>query len=223
MNDRDPGDVDDILYRPFVDELPVDGAAVSTLGDPLGTETLWASDARAARVDGMLIDLGEGPTWLAASSRTPVLEGDLAAIDGGRWPVAHGLLRSMGVRGIFAFPLHVGALSLGAVDLFTVRPTRLSAGCVARGTALADSAARVILGRAVADLDAVDPAPADGPHSRREVHQATGMVAAQMRVSVTDARLVIAAHAYASGEPVLGIASEIVARRLSFEPSNDPT
>jgi hypothetical protein len=223
MTDRDPVDVDDILYRPFVDQLPVDGAAVSTLGPPLGTETLWASDVLAARIDEILLDLGEGPTWLAAALLLPVLEGDLASVDGRRWPVAHERLQSAGIGGIFAFPLHVGTLAIGAVDLYTLRPATLSPGSVARGSALAASAARVILSRAVAELDATDAMPEDGPYSRREVHQATGMVAAQMRVSVADALLVIKGHAYAAGEPVMHIAGEILARRLSFEPQNDPT
>jgi hypothetical protein len=36
---------------PFVRLFPVSGASVSTLGDVLGSETLSASDDRAARLD----------------------------------------------------------------------------------------------------------------------------------------------------------------------------
>ncbi|HYJ51365.1 MAG TPA: ANTAR domain-containing protein [Microbacterium sp.] len=48
------------------------------------------------------------------------------------------------------------------------------------------------------------------------MHQATGMVIAQMRIPADDALLVIRAHAFASDRSVAQIASDIVERRMDF-------
>jgi hypothetical protein len=56
-------------------------------------------------------------------------------------------------------------------------------------------------------------------HSRRVVHQATGMVLAQLRLPADDARLVIHGHAFATGRPVIEVAKDIVERRLRFAQS----
>jgi hypothetical protein len=115
LSSRKTGSQD--LCQPFLAVLPVNGAAVSTLGDPLGSSTVCASDARAARLDEIQIDLGEGPCWDALSSGSPVFEPFLQTAAGDRWPVASSALRETGLEAVFAFPLAYGRLGLGAVDL----------------------------------------------------------------------------------------------------------
>jgi AmiR/NasT family two-component response regulator len=53
-------------------------------------------------------------------------------------------------------------------------------------------------------------------HSRRLVHQATGMVLAQLRLPADDARLVIQGHAFATNRSMMDVADDIVNRRLTF-------
>jgi hypothetical protein len=52
--------------------------------------------------------------------------------------------------------------------------------------------------------------------SRSVVHQATGMVAVQLRVEPEDALAILRAHAFAHGATVGEIANQIVHRRLGF-------
>ncbi|WP_144713115.1 hypothetical protein [Curtobacterium pusillum] len=59
--------------------LPVDGVAISTLGAPFGSETVSASNAFAARLDEVQLDLGEGPIWQALRFRTVELQPELGA------------------------------------------------------------------------------------------------------------------------------------------------
>jgi hypothetical protein len=66
------------MCPPFLSTLPVTGVGISTLGNPLGSGTVCASDARAERIDEIQFDLGEGPCWQALSTRRPVLESDLS-------------------------------------------------------------------------------------------------------------------------------------------------
>ena len=43
-----------------------------------------------------------------------------------RWPVYTPAAADLGVRAVFAFPLQVGAARLGVLEIFRVRPGRLS-------------------------------------------------------------------------------------------------
>ena len=58
---------------------------------------------------------------------------------------------------------------------------------------------------------------ASGPWlSRDTIHQATGMVVAQLRVSPEDALAVLRAHAYGQQATLSEIASAVVDRRVKF-------
>src|ERR1700712_5847665 len=90
---------------PFLELLPVSGMSVSTLGDVLESETLFASDPVAARVDEAQFDLSEGPCWDAVATRLPVFESDLGGEGFARWPVLAHVLTQIDVQALFAFPL----------------------------------------------------------------------------------------------------------------------
>lgn len=203
------------LCGPFVDAFAVSGAVISTLGDPLGSQTVCASDAVAARIDEIQIDLGEGPCWNAMQSRRPVLEEDRQR-HRGEWPAAHEALERLEIGALFAFPLRVGDLDVGCLDLYSTRRRRLSPEQVEDITALASIAARQVLRRALAELIDGEEGIADGRYSRREVHQASGMVAAQLRIDVDDALVVLRANAFAHGRTVREVATDVVERRLVF-------
>jgi hypothetical protein len=111
----------------------------------------------------------------------------------------------------------VGSLEIGAVDLYSTRSLTLSSTQIADVSALADVAAWQVLRRVLGDqaVDATMDSPA-GRSSRREVHQATGMVLAQLGVSADDAALLLRAHAFATGRSVRDVATDVVERRLDF-------
>jgi len=212
---RNAVDAGTSLCRPFLRVLPVTGAAVSTLGAPFGSETVCASDDQAARLDELQFDLGEGPCWDALGRHRPSLTDDLAR-ESSRWPLFTQAVADTSVRAMFAFPLALGSLAIGAVDLYTLEPRSLSAAQVEDAQALAAICSRQVLKRALAAHPlAPDDAPTEG-FSRREVHQATGMVLAQLGLSAADALLVIHGYAFSRGLTVREVAAEIVARRLDF-------
>lgn len=203
------------LCRPFLSVLPVVGVAVSTLGTPFGSETVCATDAQAARLDELQFDLGEGPCWEALSERRPVLTGDVdRAAD--RWPLFAGALVGFDVGSMFAFPLSLGSLNIGAVDLYSRQKRSLSAAQIQDALTLAAICSRQVVRRALtrSPLQQGEQDP-DG-FSRREVHQATGMVLAQLGLSAADALLVINAYAFARGLTVRRVAADIVARRIDL-------
>jgi hypothetical protein len=212
------GPTDD-LCGPFVDAMPISGAVISTLGRPLGSQTVCASDTIAARIDEIQIDLGEGPCWDALRTRRPVLQPHLQREGGEGWPGAREALRALDIGSLYAFPLFVGPLSVGSVDLYSEAPGRLTADDVDDVRTLAAIASRQVLKRALDGVQSDEgDGIGDGPYSRREMHQASGMVAAQLSVSVDDALVVLRGHAFASGLSVREIAADVVARRLVFTP-----
>jgi GAF domain len=199
----------------FSKVLPVSGAAVSTLGEVMGSETLAASDAQAARLDELQFDLGEGPCWDAMTTGKPVLQSDLAQTGRSRWPSFSESLVSEGVSSVFAFPLGVGPLRFGAIDLYSTEHVRLNDTQADQASAMADVVSRHVLRRAIASMGVDSDEGATG-FSRRLIHQATGMVLAQIDVSAEDALLVIEGHAFAGGRPMMEVAQEIIGGKLRF-------
>lgn len=206
------------LYEPFLSVLPVDGLSISTFGDFLPAETISASDAQSFRLDELQIDLGEGPCWDALTTGAPVLEPNIRERPNRQWPAFSEAIASDDLGAVFAFPLMVGPLRIGAIDLYTSRPSRLSDLNVRHASGLAAVVSRLVLSRAIrlSEGDVADDTDAGKQFSRREVHQATGMVLAQLGISALDAGLVIHGHAFAVGRFVQEIAEEIIERRLSF-------
>ena len=196
---------------------PVRGASVSTLGGLLGTETIDASDDTIARVDELQFDLGEGPCWDAVATGRPVLEPDLRGSPGRLWPAfSRALAESDEVAALFAIPLQVGPVRIGAIDLYDVRPRALAEADLARTVALAAELSRTVLRQALEESGLEEAPLAARPRSRRRIHQATGFVIAQLDVSAADAELLIQARAFAEGRTMLEIADDILTKRRRF-------
>jgi GAF domain/ANTAR domain len=205
------------MARALVEFLPVNGASVSTVGDFLGSETLAASDAVIAKIDQHQFDLGEGPCWDALATLAPVLEPDLRGRPRKVWPAFSQRLEDHGVAAIFAFPLAIGPLRIGAIDLYSTTPAELGDTATTETSALASIISRHVLRDALRSAGA-DPGPR-GPFSRRSIHQATGFVVAQCGVSADDAYLLLQGHAFAEGESMEEIAGDVIAGRLVFTAS----
>lgn len=208
----------DDLCGAFVGAANVSGAVISTLGRPLGSQTVCASSLVAARIDEIQIDLGEGPCWEALRTRLPVLEPDLQHAGGAGWPAAAEALRALDIGALYAFPLYVGNLSVGSVDLYMHASRRLSDKTVGDVSVLAEIVSRQVLRRALDEVNRADEGMAGGKYSRREMHQASGMVAAQLGIGVDDALLVLRAHAFSSGRSIAEISADVIGRRLDFSP-----
>jgi len=203
-------------WRPFMEALPIAGTAVSTIGDLLGTETVSASDAVAARLDELQFDLGEGPCWDALRLRRPILEPDLRRRSLQTWSSFTPAALDAGVGALFAFPMLVGPLRIGAVDMYTRDPAVLDEAHAQAATRLAEAAGRTLLKRALDTMGREEPTDDANPFSRRVVHQATGMVLAQLDVSADDARMVIQAHAYATDRSMMEVSRDVLDGRLDF-------
>ena len=207
------------ICRLCVDTLAVTGAGISMVSDTGNHGFVCSTDGMSARIEDLQITLGEGPCVDAVGSGAPVLVPDLSAADGlarGRWPAFLEAAAGFGVQAVFAFPLRIGAISVGALDLYRTRPGALDAGQLSAALQAADAAAVALL-----DLDlglddgaegSLDPLTAH----QFQVHQATGMVQAQTSSTIEQAFLVLRVHAFSTGRPLIDVAVDVVERRLRF-------
>lgn len=204
------------LCSPLRAAVSMPGAVVSTLGPPMGSQTVCASTTLGVRIDEIQIDLGEGPSWEALRTRLPVVASDLQVDGGTRWPGAWVALRELELGSLFAFPLFVGPISIGSIALYSMAARELSRADVAGMKRLAVIVSTTLLHRSLERLELMGDEAPDEPYSRREVHQATGMVAARNGIGVDDALLLLRGHAYAAGRPVRDVAADVIARSLDL-------
>jgi hypothetical protein len=199
--------------------LPVHGAAVTVRGGGPTTVLLHATDPVIARLDDLQFVLGEGPCQDAYRLRAPVLEADLAAPAAARrWPLFGREAAAAGAAAVFAFPLQVGAVPFGVLELYRRTPGRLTDGEVATALLLMDAGGHLVLDDvAAADLTptAQDPDPVFG---RDEIPQATGMIAVQLGVPIDRALIELRAAAFTSNRPVTDVAADVLTGRITFTP-----
>lgn len=198
--------------------LPVSGAGLSWATAKGATGVVAATDALARLVEDLQFSLGEGPCVDSSTTGRPALHPDLARSAPARWP-AFGL-QAAGIAAVFAFPLQVGAIHVGALDLYRDTPGWLAERDVDEALALAAAATSVLLHLRVPTRDdqhGLGPGPADPVLGRAEVHQATGMVAVQAAVPLVDALSLLRARAFATDRSVVDVARDVVRRVVRFE------
>jgi hypothetical protein len=205
------------LCEPFLRELGVSGAAISTIGGLQHPETLCASDGIAGQVDEAQLDLGEGPCWDAAAANDWVDAPHFAESET-RWPAfrdaVRGRLRENPVGGLFAFPLAIGGLRVGTVDLYRREGGELSRTIKDDAEELGAVAARGVLRLSLELLGQTDDD--DDPRPRATIHQATGMVLAQLDVTPDEALLLLRGRAFANGQKLRDIARDVIEGRIDF-------
>jgi hypothetical protein len=168
-------------------------------------------------VEQLQFELGEGPHFEVWRTGRPVFIADVRASDHSKWPVFAVSLQEFDVRALFAFPLTLGAVTVGVVGLYRLTAGPLSPGDLALAESL--TAASVVPAVRIAMRNAQDEELAgrqEVPELRREVLQATGMILAQLDITATEAFARLRAQAFSTGESVQKIASDVVMRRLDF-------
>ena len=199
--------------------LGVTGAGISLVTATGNRGVVCATDEVSARIEDLQFTLGEGVCVEAVTSGVPVMVDDLHGSDAAaaeRWPAFMEGVAAAGVRAVFALPLRVGVVSVGALDLYRDVPGALTKGQLSAAMTAADAAAAALLqldtGSASSFADS-----ADGRATYQlQVHQASGMVMVQAGVTIEEAFLLLRAHAFAVGRPVADVARDVVERRLRF-------
>lgn len=214
------GSAEPDLCAPFLEQLPVTGVAVTMFGATAAASLISASDRLSARLDELQFDLGEGPRWEALRTRLPVLVPDVRSHPYS-WPVFNKAILDTEVAAMFVFPLTLGALDLGTVELHHTEPGNLSYSDHTTAAVLAGHTAWHLLRRILSVNSSSDASEDNDLMSRREIHQATGMVLAQAGTTAAEALLLLRAHAFANALTLREAADAVLLGGLSFAPGGE--
>jgi hypothetical protein len=206
------------LCEVCADVAVMSGAGIMLMSGDVPGGSVCTTNEVSALIEELQYTLGEGPCVDAHNSDRPVLEPDLADPSTPRWLAFTPPAVEAGARAVFGFPLQAGAVRLGALNLYRDRPGPLDSDQYADALVLADVATRAVLlmqvqappGALAAELEA-------GANFRFAVHQASGMVAVQLGISVVEALVRLRAYAFGNSRLLTEVAEEVVGRRLRFD------
>ncbi|MBL1074801.1 GAF and ANTAR domain-containing protein [Nocardia sp. 2] len=197
--------------------LPVHRAAIVLEERDAGMQPWCASDEFADRVEAAQATAGEGPAVSAVADGVPILVEDLAA-EFDRWPGFAAALANMpgdrhAAGSVLAVPLRLGAIRLGAVDLY-------------RGTTGLPGPRLMSAALHIADLVTASLVLSSGdearqwaqPVSSRRIHQAAGMTSAQLGIEIADAYARLRGYAFTHGLSLVEVAHGVVDRKVRIEP-----
>jgi hypothetical protein len=191
--------------------LDVDGTAITLQNTSLERITLWTTDDAAARIEDLQEVVGQGPSHEAFTTGEVVV----TRLDGNerRWPdFIDAARRVVDGATIYALPIRPNLDVIGVLALHQL-PAATAAPSLPGAQFLADAIGAALL----ADPPSADQPFEDGPwSSRAEIHQATGMVVAQLRLAPRDALAILRAHAFAHDATLHDIAMQVIIGQLDF-------
>ena len=206
-----------------VEVLDIDGSAISLRLRDHDQELIAADGDWAISLEELQYTVGEGPGVEAFASGGPVLVSDLT-LDEQRWPGFADAAAGQGLGATFAFPLQIGAILLGTLDLYRRAAGPLSPEELSDGLALADLASTALLTDSTGEggQNALWARP-DVVGYYDDVNVATGMLATELKISLEDALLRLRAHAFSHQRPVTEVAKAVLDRQLRFDSPQEPS
>ncbi|MCB7135839.1 GAF and ANTAR domain-containing protein [Cellulosimicrobium marinum] len=203
------------LCRACVEILGARGGAITLAPDESARWTVCASDELAGTLEDLEDVLGEGPGQEAARTGAGVVLRLSDDADGGLAEFVHQARGVAGPTTLYSWPLLPSPGSVGVLTVHQADDVPL---------ALADDERRILADAVGAALlhDTVTVAGAASSwRPRATVHQATGMVVAQLGVSPDDALALLRAHAFADSTTLAELATSVVERRYDFSRADD--
>jgi len=198
--------------------LGVNGAGIMLMSGDIPRGSLGTTDEVSQLIEDLQYTLGEGPCVDAYQQDEVVAEPDLAKPVIRRWLAFTPPALRGGARAVFAFPLRIGTVRLGALDFYRDRPGPLSDEQHADALVVASVAARWVLeAQAGAPPGTVPEELEASADFHFVVHNAAGMVSVQQDISVTDALIRLRAYAFTHDRPLTEVAQDVVDRRLRLE------
>ena len=180
--------------------------------------SLCSTNEVSQLIEDLQYTLGEGPCVDAYQQDQVMAEPDLADPVTRRWIAFTPPALQAGVRAVFGFPLRVGTVRLGALNLYRDRSGPLTDDQHADALVMADVVARWVLdaqagappGVVAAELEA-------GADFHFAVHNAAGMVSVQAGISVTEALIRLRAFAFGQDRLLADVAQDVIDRRLRLK------
>ena len=195
----------------------VTGAGIMLMSGDLPRGSLGTTNGVSQLIEELQYTLGEGPCVDAYQQDRVVAEPDLADPVTGRWVAFTPPVLRAGVRALFGFPLRIGTVRLGALNLYRDQPGPLSDEQHADVLVLAKLAARWVLEAEARAPSGTVPGELETADFHFTVHNAAGMISVQEGISVTDALIRLRAYAFSHDRLLTDVAQDTVDRKLRLE------
>lgn len=201
-----------------VEVTAMSGAGIMLMAGDLPQGSVCTTNDVSALIEDLQYTYGEGPCVDAYRLDHPIDEPALANPSQPRWPAFTPAAVAAGADAVFGFPVGLGGVRLGALNLYRDRPGPLTADQHADALVMSDVAARVMIGMQADALPGSIAIDLEiGANFQFVVHQAAGMVTVQLGVGVSEALVRLRANAFANGRLVADVAVDVVERRLRFD------
>jgi len=207
------------LNDAFRGSLPADGAALLFAADAsrLSLHAVCASPGLPVRIEDSQEMLGEGPALVAFRSRRPVLVHQLGSPDE-RWQALSGEVSTDRESAMYAFPLEVGTVRVGVLDLYRVRSRIPTANDIAAAVAASAIVAGGLLDAIESGTAVDDLGPWSDPRGRfMAMRRATTAISAQLGVGTEEASLRLRAHAFRTGCSLSVAVADAASGRLRLD------
>jgi GAF domain-containing protein len=187
VDDFDVVDLLTLLADRCVEALDVSAAGLM-LAAADGDLRVVASSSEAMRlVEVFELQAAEGPCWDCYRTGEPVRSGDLAT-SGSVWPRFTPVALEAGFQTAYAIPMRLRGAVIGALNLFRIERSALSAEDFTAAQALADVATIAILqDRAGREVQRVNEHLSHALNSRIMIEQAKGVLAQRSGVGMEEA------------------------------------
>ncbi|WP_025351078.1 ANTAR domain-containing protein [Nocardia nova] len=190
----------------------VDSVALVLHGTGALVDLLGCSDSFAEQIEDAQIVVGEGPGRTAFMTGTTVwVTSEPGAFE--RWPMFAREADRLGIGAVVALPLRVGGIRFGSLDLYRRGPGAVPVRAEADAILLAELISYTL----IEDFALREPDADPLATTHRDVNVATGMIAAQLGISLDEAFLRLRAFAFSSERPLLDVARGILERRVDLD------
>jgi len=212
----------DRLVQQCVHLLAVDAAGL-VLTDASGTLKVMAATSEQARfLEVLQLHADSGPCLDCYRTGQPVNVDDLTA-ETNRWPGLANTVQQDGYHAVHAVPLRFREQTLGAMNLFTIKPGGLGATDHKIARALAEVATVAILGqRMIRHSGEVAEQLQTALNSRVLIEQAKGMLAQQGGIAMAAAFAVLRQYARRNNQRVTDVAHAVVDTTLNLHAMSGP-
>jgi hypothetical protein len=194
-----------------VTSTETDGASVALVSSRGDRAVVHATDDSSAALETLQIDLAEGPCVDVQEGYGPILIDDLLSPQeglGNRWPFFMPEAKKLGVRAVFTFPLRVGSVVLGSLELHRDKPGPLNHDQLDEALEAAQDMGNVMIDRAV-DSTRLG-------RSATITHQAAGMVMVQINGTIKEGMARLRATAFAEDVGLVTLSTDVVEGRRRF-------
>lgn len=175
-----------------------------------------ASSAQFTTLTDAQFTLGEGPEIDALKANDVVVVPSISKV-AHQWPAFAAVAREQHIDSAIALPMRIGSIHIGVLTAYDHNATTFTDDTVRKALEIAKIATwQLLTQQTESELESLPLSPTETFSYRAVVHQATGMISAQLNCDIAEALVRLRAHAYAQEEPINDIAKAVVQRKYRF-------